>query len=68
MVTGSMKTGLKAFCGECGQPYVKQTSWQRFDCYDCQQAWHKRKYHAIKQWWEEQGGEEAFELREAQQR
>ena len=44
----------KLQCTNCGNEFIPGKPWSKYCGYSCQQEFHRRKYHQIRHWWEEQ--------------
>ncbi len=58
----------KIKCAECGEEFIPGKPWSKYCGYSCQQQFHRRKYHIIKEWWKQaqrEGREQQIEERQS---
>jgi hypothetical protein len=51
-------------CLQCAEPFIRHRYDHKFCCYDCSQAWHRREYRKVRDWYRAEQAEKQriFEL------
>lgn len=41
-------------CLNCGQPIYLSRPWKKYCDYDCQQEFHRKQYHKVREWYRQE--------------